>query len=163
MTSFQPVSTNEQIQCVAILANNIWYEHYVSIIGIDQVKYMVEKFQSENAISEQLKDGYLYYLIQNNQENIGYLSIKKRASSLFLSKIYLSKSHRSKGIGRSSMEYIEKQARNLKCSSISLTVNKNNINSIKSYKKIGFISLGPIVIDIGNGFIMDDYKMEKVL
>jgi hypothetical protein len=30
-----------------------------------------------------------------------------------------------------------------------------------AYQKIGFEIIEELVIDIGNGFIMDDYKMEK--
>jgi RimJ/RimL family protein N-acetyltransferase len=40
-------------------------------------------------------------------------------------------------------------------------VNKNNVNSIKVYEKLGFKKTGPVIQDIGNGFVMDDYKMEK--
>ncbi|MHB8279561.1 MAG: GNAT family N-acetyltransferase, partial [Candidatus Humimicrobiaceae bacterium] len=46
-------------------------------------------------------------------------------------------------------------------SAISLTVNKNNSNAIKAYEKLGFKNMGSVVKDIGHGFIMDDYKMEK--
>ena len=44
-----------------------------------------------------------------------------------------------------------------------LTVNKYNTAAIKAYKKMGFINIAAITQDIGNGFIMDDYKMEKII
>ena len=43
------------------------------------------------------------------------------------------------------------------------TVNLNNINAIKTYEKLGFINAGPVVADIGNGFVMDDFEMKKSL
>jgi RimJ/RimL family protein N-acetyltransferase len=46
---------------------------------------------------------------------------------------------------------------------IALTVNKNNVNSIKAYEKMGFKNVGSVVQDIGSGYVMDDYKMEKTL
>ena len=44
---------------------------------------------------------------------------------------------------------------------ITLTVNKNNAIAIEAYRKMGFENAGSIVTDIGGGFVMDDYKMEK--
>ncbi len=41
------------------------------------------------------------------------------------------------------------------------TVNKNNSLAIRAYEKLGFENLGSIVADIGNGFVIDDYRMEK--
>lgn len=42
-------------------------------------------------------------------------------------------------------------------------MNKYNTASIKVYKNLGFIIADSIVADIGNGFVMDDYIMEKKL
>ena len=59
------------------------------------------------------------------------------------------------------MKFIQDKAEQLGYSSISLTVNKYNEASIKAYEKMGFKKVKDIVIDIGNGFVMDDYLMEK--
>jgi len=34
---------------------------------------------------------------------------------------------------------------------------------IKAYEKLGFRNQGPVVQDIGNGLIMDNYGMEKII
>ena len=60
------------------------------------------------------------------------------------------------------MDFVSKQAEVSECKTITLTVNKNNSNSIKVYEKIGFINIEKLVQDIGCGFVMDDYKMVKV-
>jgi RimJ/RimL family protein N-acetyltransferase len=44
-----------------------------------------------------------------------------------------------------------------------LTVNRFNENTIKVYEKKGFIKTRTQVADIGNGFVMDDYIMEKTI
>jgi RimJ/RimL family protein N-acetyltransferase len=59
--------------------------------------------------------------------------------------------------------FLEDLARDKGLSKISLTVNIHNSNSIKMYEKVGFHICGTAVQDIGNGFVMDDYKMEKRL
>jgi ribosomal protein S18 acetylase RimI-like enzyme len=42
-----------------------------------------------------------------------------------------------------------------------LTVNRNNSNSIKTYESLGFVKSRTQIADIGEGFVMDDYIMEK--
>ena len=44
-----------------------------------------------------------------------------------------------------------------------LAVNKRNEKAIGSYRKYGFVVRESIVDDIGHGFVMDDYVMEKKL
>jgi ribosomal protein S18 acetylase RimI-like enzyme len=44
-----------------------------------------------------------------------------------------------------------------------LQVNKRNVNAIASYRKYGFAVRTSTVDDIGRGFVMDDYVMEKKL
>jgi hypothetical protein len=61
---FVPVTTAQQIDAVAGLAREIWYEYYVALIGQAQVDYMVAKFQSSGAVAAQLREGYEYFLIQ---------------------------------------------------------------------------------------------------
>jgi GNAT superfamily N-acetyltransferase len=146
---------------IADLANVIWTEHYTSIIGEQQVAYMLEKFQSAKAIEEQVKQGNAYYLIIHQNIEVGYFSYSKKNELLFLSKLYVLKELRGKGIGKIALEFIEDQAKKLGCRKISLTVNKYNTNSIKAYERMGFKNIKAIVQDIGNGYIMDDYLMEK--
>lgn len=161
MTEIRIAKTKNDIDTIAQLASAIWHEHYTPIIGIDQVKYMLDKFQSTKAIGKQIEQGYLYFSIYHKGNSVGYLSVKKNGSELFLSKIYVSKDFRGHGIGKTAMFFIEQEAISKECNSIILTVNKYNTNSIKAYEKIGFINTGVKVLDIGNGYIMDDYTMEK--
>lgn len=44
-----------------------------------------------------------------------------------------------------------------------LAVNKRNDKAIGSYKKYGFVVRETVVDDIGRGFVMDDFVMEKKL
>ncbi len=157
------VSDKNLITVVEALANSIWREYFVSIIGSPQVEYMLEKFQSRQALSNQIeKQGYLYYLLEDKNGNrAGYFAVVPRQEELFLSKLYVTAENRRRGYGRCAMEFIETLAREKGLSKITLTVNKNNTGSINAYKKLGFVITDSIVIDIGDGFAMDDYKMEK--
>lgn len=161
MIHVKTAKANEDLEIITKLGSIIWHEHYAPIIGLDQVKYMLDKFQSVIAIENQLLENYCYYILMYDKNPVGYLSVVKKDNSLFLSKIYVLKSERGKGIGKIAMEFIHKKAKELMLNSIVLTVNKYNVNSIKAYKKMGFENVGELVQDIGGGFVMDDYKMEK--
>ena len=119
--------------------------------------------QSKKAISEQIENGYSYYLLKTDGDYAGYTGICPKEDELFLSKLYIRASHRGKGYGRKTVEFIEKLAGEKGLGKITLTVNKNNTDTIKAYEKFGFTNLDALVQDIGNGFVMDDYKMEKVV
>ncbi|WP_347922097.1 GNAT family N-acetyltransferase [Pontimicrobium sp. SW4] len=163
MLEFLSATSKKHFNTIAKLANIVWHEHYTPIIGKDQVEYMVAKFQTSEAMQKQNKDGYEYYIIRYDKNNVGYLSIKQNKDDLFLSKIYILKEFRGKKIGKSAFNFIEEKAKNYQCKTISLTVNKGNVNTIKAYEKSGFKNIEAIVIDIGNGFVMDDYRMVKNL
>jgi len=163
MINFHEVKSNSDLTLIENMANAIWHEHYTPIIGTEQVTYMLDKFQSSNTMQEQIDKGYQYFLINFNNNAVGYLSFEKRENALFLSKIYLLKNERGKGIGRAAMEFVISAAKGLKCTKVALTVNRFNKNSIRAYESAGFEKKGALVQDIGNGFVMDDYLMEKTI
>lgn len=145
------------------LANTIWHEHYTPIIGLDQVEYMLDKYQSVESMKNQIKRGYSYYIINYNSRSVGYLSFNKERNIIFLSKIYVLHSFRGKKIGKTAISFVESIAKEYGLSKIHLGVNKYNVKAIQTYEKLGFKKVGPSITDIGSGFIMDDFKMEKVL
>lgn len=146
---------------IADLGAIIWTKHYTPIIGSEQVTYMLNKFQSPTAIEAQIKEGYNYYILLSDERPVGYLSVIEKENTLFLSKIYVLEECRGQGIGKFAMDFVQNKAQKLSLNSISLTVNKYNTNSIKAYEKMGFENIEALVVDIGGGFVMDDYKMVK--
>jgi ribosomal protein S18 acetylase RimI-like enzyme len=162
MTVLIIAKTNSAIKLISKLAHIIWQEHYTTIIGSEQVEYMLNKFQTVETIKNQIEQNSEYYIISYNNNSVGYICIKKEEDTLFLSKIYVLNNYRRKGVGKTAMQFIEDRAKHLNCNSISLTVNRHNTNSISAYHKIGFKTIQELIIDIGNGFVMDDFKLRKV-
>ncbi|MGH8186569.1 MAG: GNAT family N-acetyltransferase [Steroidobacteraceae bacterium] len=161
---FAPVQSEQQLAVVAELAREIWYEYYVALIGRAQVDYMVAKFQSAGAMAQQMREGYEYFLILRGGQNVGYCAVQAKADerSLFISKLYLLSQERGTGTGRLCMEFIEKLAQRRGLQLLWLTVNKGN-PAVNAYKRLGFRIAADLIIDIGGGFVMDDYRMEKPL
>lgn len=160
--SFLPVETECQMAQIAILAKEIWHGRYDSIIGKDQTDYMLDKFQSTEAIKEQIeKEGYGYYMLINHAGLAGYFSIHRNPEDLFLSKIYIAEKYRGRNYARKVMNHLEQQCREDGLNKIWLTVNRGNTVSIAVYEKLGFVKARTQTADIGSGYVMDDYIMEK--
>jgi ribosomal protein S18 acetylase RimI-like enzyme len=160
---FVPVGS-PLVDKVAALAAEIWRQHYTPIIGEAQVAYMLDRYQSPTAIARQLAGGFRYFLIRDRAGHyVGYCAVEIKAGELFLSKLYVDALFRGKGYGKKALAFVERIARQERVQSITLTVNKNNSDSIAVYKKCGFGIEGSVVQDIGGGFVMDDYRMKKEL
>lgn len=162
MLAIQPLQTEQEIECTARLASEIWIEYFPDIIGQAQVDYMLDKFQSVRAITQQVNKGYEYYLIKYKGDNVGYFALLPNCTlqEMQISKLYLRKSARGLGFGAEIVCEIKQIAQQRKITTLWLTVNKNNTNAIKAYLRFGFHKVGNLVTDIGNNFVMDDYKMQ---
>ena len=153
----------DKIPALSEFARPIWLEHFSSIVGEAQVNYMLDKFQSEEAIHSQIKQGFTYYQVLLENQLVGYFSIQiKENSTLFISKFYLIKNARGKNLGVSMLKHIKMIAFEQGCNRLELTVNKQN-PAVNIYLKLGFINIDSIQIDIGEGYVMDDYLMQKDL
>ena len=161
---FEQVKTKEQIEKLASVANIVWHDAFKEILTIEQIEYMIEKFQSFNALSEAINENnYEYYFIKSDNNVAGYTGIKAENDKLFLSKLYILKEYRGKQIATKAFNFIETLAKERNLKSVWLTVNRNNNHAIDVYKHRGFIVTRTQVADIGNGFVMDDYIFEKQL
>ncbi|HNX76787.1 MAG TPA: GNAT family N-acetyltransferase [Candidatus Rifleibacterium sp.] len=160
MIDFLRVATSDAIHKTAELAAEIWREHYQPIIGAAQVDYMISNFQSVAAITSQLDKGELiYFLIRYDGIPEGYFAISVRQDEVFLSKLYIRQAMRERGLARKALDFIKGVAAENCLKRISLTVNRNNHLALQSYEKLGFVSHGTAVTDIGGGYVMDDYLL----
>lgn len=159
------VTTYDDIERVEKLAREIWTQHFTSIIGESQVEYMLTKFQSSFAIKSQIEDGSEYYLVKVEREWAGYFGLNPdlNQNKIMLSKFYVKCSSRGKGVGQSILDFIENKSVLGGFSTVWLTVNKFNDDTVSWYKRRGFTVIDKVKKDIGGGFFMDDYLMEKII
>jgi len=163
---FESVETDDQIGHLAELADEIWHEYFPQekIISEEQADYMVEKFQSVPALTDQLRNrGYEYYFIVDGDRTVGFIGLKPDGEKLFLSKLYLLKDARGQGYSSKAFEYLEGLCNDRGLDAIWLTVNKHNKQAIDVYKVKGFETVREQTVDIGEGYAMDDFVMEKSL
>ncbi len=158
------VNTQVEVAEVAQLAARIWHQHYTDILTDAQIVYMVEQFQSEAAIAHQIQaQNYTYYLLIEGNHAVGYMGIQQQDASLFLSKLYIDQAFRGRGIGKQAIQHAEQVAREAGYTKVWLTVNRYNTQSKLIYEKQGFKVAKEEQTAIGEGYIMDDYIMEKHL
>ncbi len=162
--TFEQVKTEDQIKKLAEVANVVWHDAFKDIITLAQIEYMIEKFQSFNALSEAInKNNYEYYFIKDDDKILGYTGLKPENGKLFLSKLYILREYRGKQVASKAFGFIENLAGKKNLKAVWLTVNRNNNHAIEVYKHKGFVVTRTQVADIGNGFVMDDYIFEKVI
>ena len=161
--TFSEVRNDDDLRILADLASTIWHEYFPGIITDLQVDYMVEKYQSYDAVRQQITKGYEYYFVVEYGFVLGYIGILCEAEKLFLSKLYLKKEYRGKGVFNAMLAFCEEEARSRGLNAMYLTVNRQNAPAVAVYRKKGFQIVAEKKADIGNGFFMDDYVMEKSL
>jgi ribosomal protein S18 acetylase RimI-like enzyme len=151
---------------VAELGKTIWREHYARIISQPQIDYMLANRYSPENLGKYLNTGHCWLDILKLAENpIGYCSyaLIQNSETMKLEQLYLLAEFRGKGLGGKMLRHVEGQARMHSCNTLILQVNKRNAIPIAIYCKAGFNIREEAVFDIGHGFIMDDFVMEKRL
>ncbi len=154
-------ASKKDVTNIAIMARRIWQTHYIDIISIKQIDYMLQLMYSAKSLKEQvLKKNQVFYLVMDNEQMIGYISFSKEIDgSYFIHKFYIDISEQNKGIGSESFTLLLAQLGNVK--TIQLGVNRHNYKSINFYFKLGFCIKKLINTDIGNGYFMNDFVMVK--
>lgn len=149
----------EDISVIYKLAEQIWKLHYPPIIGMPQVEYMLANmYNSETLKKQMLEEQHQFYLVKNKTENIGFITVSKKAEEVFLHKFYILQQEQNKGLGSIVFELIQQEINPF--SIIRLTVNRQNFTAINFYFKNGFVIEKVADFDIGNGYQMNDFIMK---
>ena len=151
-----PLSDEGKIREMSEMATEIVREHFDPIVGKAQNDYMIGRFQTPEAIRDQLAHGYRYYFVLEEGRRIGFLAFYPREGCLYLSKFYLYKEERGKGYSRPMCDFVVRKAREEALSAVELNVNRNN-SAVFAYEKLGFRRVRSEINDIGEGWFMDDY------
>lgn len=158
-------ANSEHISIIIDLTKKIWPIAYGEILSKAQLDYMIDKFYNETALYELMQKGHIFYLAQDDMEKyVGFLSyeINCEPNKTKIHKIYVLPETQGTGLGRQFFELVKEKAIENNQKVIFLNVNKYN-NAIHFYTKLGFRKVKDEVIDIGNGYVMDDYVMEVAI
>jgi ribosomal protein S18 acetylase RimI-like enzyme len=159
------LATARDFSLIQSIAYNTWPETFSRILSKKQISYMLEMMYSNASLKKQIEKHHRYLIASEGKENFGFASFEisyQGSEKTKLHKIYILPSAQNRGIGRQLINKIGDIAKDNQNSILSLNVNRNNF-AFKFYEKMGFEKLGEENIDIGNGFLMEDFIMEKIL
>ena len=151
-----PLSDERRIREMSEMATEIVREHFDPIVGKAQNDYMIGRFQTPEAIREQLERGYRYYFVLEEGRRIGFHAFYPREDCMYLSKFYLAKQFRGLGYSHIMLDFLTKKAADMGVRRIELNVNRFN-DAVLVYEKLGFRRIREEKNDIGHGYFMDDY------
>ncbi|WP_395053261.1 GNAT family N-acetyltransferase [Flavobacterium sp.] len=152
----------EQLFIIQDLAYKIWPSTYGEILSKIQLDYMLDKFYNLNYLQNQLENGQNFILISNENVIVGFASYEfnfEKSNKTKIHKIYVLPEIQRKGVGKILMDFIKNKA--VENTNLGLLLNVNRFNkAITFYEKYGFTNVSLIDIEIGNGYLMQDYVME---
>lgn len=159
-------STHEDLAAIQALARRIWYAHYPGIITEAQIEYMLERGYATPMLARFLTEPGAGLVIARDQAApVGFAAWHRadEPATTKLDKLYVAPERHRAGIGRRLIGYVEREAREDGATTLVLNVAKRNVKSIEAYRRCGFTVREEVVIDIGSGFVMDDYVMARPL
>ena len=151
-----------QLPIIQDLAYKIWPSTYGEILSKIQLDYMLDKFYDLDYLQNQLENGQHFLLISNENEAIGYASFElnfQNSNKTKIHKIYILPTIQGMGLGKIVMNYIKKIAEENFNIGLILNVNRYN-KALFFYEKYGFKNIQIVDIEIGNGYLMQDYCLE---
>ena len=151
---------DDLIEITSRFAGEVFIDYYSDLIGKDQASYMADLFLSEDAIRKLIDSGAVFKIVIDEGIIKGFIEYIREDERVFLSKLYVHRKYRRKGIGKFMFEDCVKYTKDSGLNRIYLTVNKHNTPSFNVYEHLGFKVIDSVVNDIGNGYVMDDYIME---
>jgi diamine N-acetyltransferase len=153
--------TPPEVPAISALAREIWQATYPGIITQAQIDFMLEQRYGHERLYDDLEDAHKW-LDQafHDGRRVGFAFSK---GEFKLDKLYIHPDVQRKGVGGQLIAHVAARAAKLGYPCVILQVNKRNVNAINSYKKYGFVVRTATVDDIGGGFVMDDFVMEKKL
>jgi N-acetylglutamate synthase-like GNAT family acetyltransferase len=151
----------KDIPLIQELTYQIWPQTYAPILSKEQIDYMLEMMYSDTSLQQQMVDGARFLIAYDDKVPVGFAAFQEIKPTLFkLHKIYVLGTKHGKGTGRFMINHIIEEIRKQGASTLQLQVNRHN-KAKDFYELLGFTIIEEADFDIGNGYFMNDYVMEK--
>ena len=80
------IFSEADVRRLAKAAKIVWREANVAFCTPEQVEYMIEKYQSVEAIMSQLMHGYRYFIMEEDGDILAYFGVQAQGERLFFSR-----------------------------------------------------------------------------
>jgi len=151
------------VPLIGTLARRIWPVVYPGIITTAQIAYMLDLMYRDTTLMDQMANkGHRYLIAENEGEAVGFAGFGtgQGHGRARLHKLYVLPGLKGTGIGHALLMGVLKAAAQAGDRVIELNVNKYN-PAITFYTRHGFVVERDEVLDIGQGYVMDDHVMAR--
>lgn len=169
----------DDISTIERIARVTWPVTFGEILSGEQIDYMLDRMYSPDSLLGQMENGHVFHLLLadtspatsaytrqqvDRYRPVGYVSheLDYLPGTTKIHKIYLLPETQGRGFGRALIEYVERLALREGQQRLRLDVNHQNA-ALGFYERLGFEKLDRYDTDIGNGYLMQDWRLEKSL
>ena len=146
------------------LAGVIWRHHYPGIVSMEQIDYMLAQRYTPVLMRAQMhSDNAWWDKAVLDGQIVGFAQYEQGGRWMKLDKLHVHQDFQRQGYGGRMLAHVEDEARRRGLGAVRLNVSRRNLKSIAAYRKSAYAVVDSVVTDIGRGFVMDDYIMEKKL
>ncbi len=161
--SITRANTVEHYATIEALARKIVPDFYAPYFERETAEYLVESAHTAEALEALAGRGYRHYLIGCEEAPVGYFSLLEQGEMMLLSHFYLLEEYRGKGLGQEAMDFIHGEAATAGVGKIELFVLRRNKAAVGLYQKNGYIFAAEVMTTLGNGAMLKDYLMRKLI
>lgn len=168
MASFMNIipASEHHIPVIRSIAFATWPTAFGTILSQAQIDYMLDLMYNESELRKRMSNpNRNFYLYKHENEFVAFLVLEKDYNGekqFKVEKIYVLPQKQGLGIGQQLLEFTETTMKEAGYSTLILDVNRRNA-AVQFYQKLGFSILKEVDTDIGQGFYMEDYVMQKLL
>ncbi len=172
-------ATPDDFPAIERIARLTWPDTFGGILSTRQIEYMLDRMYRPEALADQVAQGHVFHLLLDAAQPtrtpyireaatryrpVGYVShqVDYLPGTTKIHKLYVLPAVQGRGFGKALIDRVEGRARRAGQSTLRLDVNYQN-PAVDFYQRLGFVRLDRFDTDIGNGYLMEDWRMEKAL
>jgi diamine N-acetyltransferase len=151
------------IPAIRHLAATIWPVAYKDINSKEQLDYMLDLIYSDSALTRQMtEENQHFFMAEESGLAVGFAGFGPvpEPRTYKLHKLYVLPNQQGKGTGRMLLDKVIQEIKDQGGNTLILNVNRAN-KAFFFYEKLGFRIRESVDTDIGRGFYMNDYILEK--
>ncbi|MEO0628416.1 MAG: GNAT family N-acetyltransferase [Bacteroidota bacterium] len=165
MEAIMQQASVDDLAIVRQIAHITWPVAYGEMISHGQLTYMLDMMYSVESLRQQVEErGHIFNILHEAGEPVGFVSheFDYLPGTTKIHKLYALPNRQGKGYGRLMVDHVSSIAGAAGQQVLRLDVNRKNV-AIGFYKKLGFKVVDQVDTDIGQGYLMEDYVMERPL
>lgn len=156
-------ATIADVVLIQEIANATWPDAFRDILSPEQIRYMLERMYNTEVLTTAINDPHQsFWLFRKDGKAYGFAGIEHHYGGMKvtkLHKLYVRPDAQGMQVGKKLINHVCNEARKAGSNRVLLNVNRYN-KAISFYEYLGFKILYFEDIDIGNGYLMEDYVME---